>query len=133
MNENFSKSKIKRKDEMVEYVTKDEEERLKQLKKSLKLKSYSNILKVLENMSKESLVKSKYNIEKYIPISFISPMETSLLDMHCSTKFLSIKEIADLINIVEKESAESEKRTYAKYVLNLVKISLINIINDITD
>ena len=84
-------------------------------------------------MSKESLVKSKYNIEKYIPISFISPMETSLLDMHCSTKFLSIKEIADLINIVEKESAESEKRTYAKYVLNLVKISLINIINDITD
>lgn len=133
MNENFSKSKIKRKDEMVECVTKDEEEWLKQLKKSLKLKSYSNILKVLENMSKESLVKSKYNIEKYIPISFISPMETSLLDMHCSTKFLSIKEIADLINIVEKENAESEKRAYAKYVLNLVKISLINIINDITD
>ena len=131
MNENFSKSKIERKDEIVEYVTKNEEERLKQLKKSLKLKNYNNILKVLEDLSQERLVGKKYNIEKYIPISFISPMETSLLDLHCSTKFLSIKEIKDLINIVKQEDVESVKRTYAKYVLNLVKISLINIINDI--
>ena len=130
MNENFSKSKTKRKSEQMEYECRSEKEKLKQLKQILKQKGYSKIPEVIEEMNKNSLIFEKYKVEKYISIPFMSPFETSLIDIHCSTKFLSIDEIKYLINVVEQSHEDSEKKAYAKYVLSLVKLSLERIISD---